>query len=300
MLTHLHSGEDYPYSKRPNSLVKPPLAIWEEAAGGVKYETSLAIGDILSFLAALPRNRQRWLRVILSRPKQMRSCCIILAGILTAAMALPQRLGPRETPPATAPGFGEPARKLPPLLTSINPPAAALPALSQSERIRRKRGSLVQTGIRRNLAVDELGQALRGVMPDGRVLWSVALRSPEAIGMRVHFSNFDLGSNDEVWLYAPGGTHAAGPYSGKGPLGDGDFWSASVASDTVVVAVLAEAGAGGEYSPRFSIDAVAHQWATAVMPDQPAPAAAPASCNLDVTCYPTYQTVSRAVVQYDF
>ena len=109
-----------------------------------------------------------------------------------------------------------------------------------------------------------------------------------------------MGSNDEVWIYAPGGTSAAGPYWGKGPLGDGDFWSGSIASDTVVVAVLAQAGASGEYSPRFSIDAVAHQWATAVLPDQSAAAAAPAPCNLDVTCYPTYQTVSKAVVQYDF
>ena len=36
MLAHLHSGEDYPYSKRPNSLVKPLSPNCEQAALGFK------------------------------------------------------------------------------------------------------------------------------------------------------------------------------------------------------------------------------------------------------------------------
>ncbi|MBI4909120.1 MAG: S-layer homology domain-containing protein [Acidobacteria bacterium] len=85
--------------------------------------------------------------------------------------------------------------------------------------------------------------------------WRLILRSPEASSLRVHFAALDLGAG-ELRIYAPGqNTRFDPPLTGRGQRGDSDQWTASVASDIVIV----------EYHPGestlslpFRIEAVAH------------------------------------------
>ena len=65
----------------------------------------------------------------------------------------------------------------------------------------------------------------------GRV-WSAAVRSEGAFGLRLHFKRFQLPADTELYLYNERG-EVAGPYSGVGPLGSGEFWSNMVSGDTV-------------------------------------------------------------------
>ena len=37
-------------------------------------------------------------------------------------------------------------------------------------------------------------------LPDGHRVWRMAFRSPGAAGLRIHFSNFDVGKGS-VWVY---------------------------------------------------------------------------------------------------
>lgn len=67
---------------------------------------------------------------------------------------------------------------------------------------------------------------------DGGFVFTAAVTSPEAIGLRIHFSNFRLPANAGVYLYTDDG-QAFGPYTGRGPHGDGDFWSHTVMGDLV-------------------------------------------------------------------
>jgi hypothetical protein len=77
-------------------------------------------------------------------------------------------------------------------------------------------------------------------LADGRDLWTLAVRSPGAHGLRLHFNRFDLGSASLlVYAWAGDDLIVRGPYSGQGPNGNGDFWTASLPGDTAFVEVTA-------------------------------------------------------------
>lgn len=67
---------------------------------------------------------------------------------------------------------------------------------------------------------------------DGGRVWSAAVHSEGAAGIRLHFGDFYLPPNSELYLYNEFG-ELAGPYGGAGPLGTGDFWSNMISGDTV-------------------------------------------------------------------
>jgi hypothetical protein len=133
------------------------------------------------------------------------------------------------------------------------------------------------------------------IMPGGKAVWSVAITSPGAKRVRVHFRDFDVGSA-EVWVYAPGRETARSPYSGKGVFADGEFWSTTIEGDTAIVALVRSNQSTPAQVP-FVIDAITHEWADLRPASTPAAVSDPAApCNLDVTCYPSYSTTASGVV----
>jgi len=81
----------------------------------------------------------------------------------------------------------------------------------------------------------ELGAVRWGAVKrshDGGRVWSAAVTSAGAFGLRLHFDNFRLPANSELYLFNEGGA-VAGPYTKAGPLGTGEFWSHMVRGDVV-------------------------------------------------------------------
>ncbi len=71
---------------------------------------------------------------------------------------------------------------------------------------------------------------------DGSRIRAFALKSPGAEGLRLHFTDFDLPAGDEVYVYGlTSEGRIAGPYSGKGPFKDGEFWADTIEGDTVII-----------------------------------------------------------------
>lgn len=135
--------------------------------------------------------------------------------------------------------------------------------------------------------------SMRAVVSGGGQIWKVAVTSPGAAQIRVHFKNFDVG-DAEVWVHAPSDESGVAPFTGKGIFGDGEFWSASVEGDTAIISLRGTAPRQGTDLP-FEIDQVAHQWASAnPLADSSAPSAE-ASCHLDAACYSEYSVVAKAV-----
>jgi uncharacterized protein (TIGR03437 family) len=227
----------------------------------------------------------------------------LLAAVCAGALLCAVRLSGEQAPMAVSPRRPANARVVAralPAAYSAAPVAAPLDLgpLSDAERRTRSLRGLRQTGVRRALPAETMASATAGVFA-GRRAWRLTLRSESAAAVRVHFRQFSVGTG-QVWLYAPpsgvtGAVRVAGPYSGKGPYGDGEFWSAGVASETVVVEYDDPNPANAAAAPPFTIDSVAHRWTAELLA-----ASVPAPCELDVACSPAYANVASAVVEYEF
>ena len=73
-------------------------------------------------------------------------------------------------------------------------------------------------------------------LDDGGFSWAITVGSEGARAIRVHIRNFSLPENAEMYIFNMKG-EAHGPYTGRGPLGTGEFWTNSVRSDTGVIMV---------------------------------------------------------------
>ena len=115
---------------------------------------------------------------------------------------------------------------------------------------------------------------------DGSSLRGMVIRSAGAHGIRIHFREFDV-PDGEVVLFPdkPAGVPGVGPYSKKGPNDNGDFWSALLPGDTVLVEVR------GRGAPHFAITEVVH-WERPLdpLPSGGTVASGPLGCHLDAMC----------------
>jgi hypothetical protein len=172
-----------------------------------------------------------------------------------------------------------------------------LEALSTKELEGPRKPGPLQIGVRRAVPPGVVRrQAVETMLATGRKIWRVGVRSPGAVGLRVHFTGFAAGAG-RVWVYANGGV--LGPYTGAGPHGDGAFWSGAVESDSATVEYEPAAGATVT-APPFEIDAVTHEWQSPLAGSAGPASATAASCELDVSCYAAYSSQATAVVRYTF
>lgn len=126
------------------------------------------------------------------------------------------------------------------------------------------------------------GFALRSTLPNGSSVWTMAIRSPGAFGLRVHFSDFDTGAGSVI-VYAGdrNGLIVRGPFTGKGPNRNGDFWTASLPGDTAFIEI------SGTDEPRLAVAEIIHFDKHPGGESQSKDAAEPVlqPCHLDVMCY---------------
>jgi hypothetical protein len=154
----------------------------------------------------------------------------------------------------------------------------------------------VRVGLVRNLprpATLAEPEALRVREPDGRDSWLLALESPQAHGVRLHINNFSVGGGT-VWVYAdtPDGPLVRGPYTGRGPNGDGDFWTPFLPGERVVIEVT------GAAEPQLEVAEVTHfNRNPGAMAGNAVQAA---NCFEDVMCFSVDPLVRDAVGQMNF
>jgi hypothetical protein len=94
---------------------------------------------------------------------------------------------------------------------------------------------------------------------DGGWVWSAAVRSDAAYGIRLHFEGLRLAPNVELYLFNQSG-QVAGPYTGGGPREDGDFWSHMVVGETVFLQLRQYGSAVRSEGPSnwFEVTSVGH------------------------------------------
>lgn len=176
-------------------------------------------------------------------------------------------------------------------------------------------------GIHRDVDEGALAAGEWETTPDGARLYRVAIASPGARGLRVWFSEFSIGEG-KLWVRGAGDdADREAPYSGKGEFGDGQFWSASVSGDTLVIEYQAADRESSDLPFRVSrvshkvIEAQPEATVAARLPNRTADAAmtvgplaeTPAkpkdpalACNVDVTCYSQWADSARGVGLLEF
>ncbi len=200
---------------------------------------------------------------------------LLLAFALTAQAARGQSIGPlvfdggRQSKAAPA----ERAAAVPPPSLGLSlpqPAAAVLPPLDAGELERlQPQGGQTPIGVHRSLpagtaVVSFSGEAARTTVAGawrttaaGR-LWRLQTTSPKAHALRFHFQDFDAGAGN-VWIHAADG-QVAGPYSGRGMYGDGDFWSGIVFGESATIEYLPDPATPPAEAVPFRIAAVSHIW----------------------------------------
>jgi hypothetical protein len=195
------------------------------------------------------------------------------------------------------------------------PAAHRLAPVSQDELQVKPKPLATRAGIHRGVSsqapVDSgRWDLLAGASP----VWRMALQSPGAAGVRIHFRDFHLPPGAKLWLHDGSGVESEimGPYEGQGVYGDGEFWSDFVLADTIVVEYAPGTGTGGDALP-FTVAEISHLLPGALPEAMAAdraqallsplawtgsasdPRQAAATCHLDISCFPEWAETARAV-----
>lgn len=183
-----------------------------------------------------------------------------------------------------------------------------LSPLSLGENRRTSTRPLPQAGVRRGVPRQAFQNATVVSLRDGRRLWRMAIASPGAAGLRVHFRRFSV-PDGQVTVYTlpdkNGDAVVEGPFVREGPFSDGEFWTGILPGDRATIEYVDSNAA----QPPFEVDSVVHLWNAALSPEQnlTVPAAESAgqakqvaACHLDVSCYESYQTAAKGVVRLSF
>lgn len=218
-----------------------------------------------------------------------------------AVFLLPIALTAQQALPAISPGTAEKkeqAVRLPPgySLSRAQVRTVDLGALTNVPRTSRR--NLNRVGVRREIPADIWDRATVQTIAGGGKIYRLKIESPGAKGIRFHFSDFSAESG-EVWIYptSKNGTNILGPFTGKGPMGDGDFWTGTIHAASAIVEYTAAAGTSGI---PFHLDSIVHRWADLSTYLAPPNDPTAASCELDVSCYPSWTQSATGVVVYTF
>jgi lysyl endopeptidase len=91
--------------------------------------------------------------------------------------------------------------------------------------------------------------AARGTGDSGFV-WTAEVRVPGATAVRLHLTGVDLPRGAELYVYNLAG-QAFGPYTGRGPLGDGELHTNTVFGERLLLQL--HSSSAGERAPRLTL-----------------------------------------------
>jgi hypothetical protein len=139
-----------------------------------------------------------------------------------------------------------------------------------------------QIGVNRSVAVSPSTRGQKFVNPDGSHLIVLIIKSSDASGIGVHFRNFALADDEEVYVYGTGSDSIVfGPFKDKGPWGSGEFWSGTVDGDTVVIEFYKRSDENGQRFEIFEISHILAELDWRLRSNEPDVL----NCEVDASCY---------------
>lgn len=170
---------------------------------------------------------------------------VVSASMMAGAAQSPEAAKP--TPPSASKGA-----KLKPKTLKLKP--APQSQIDTAREAARKRG-VGFTGVHLPLDEKTLAKGNWQKAADGKAVWLLKLESPGAVALRLHFLKFDAGKG-QLWTHTA--ADSDGPFTGKGPMNDGDFWTAVLDGSSVTIEYVPASGVKEKSLP-FQADKLAHQ-----------------------------------------
>ena len=123
------------------------------------------------------------------------------------------------------------------------------------------RAGLLRVAANRPISEEQFRHGTWQQLPDGTSVWRLALRSNQAVGVRLHFIDFNVGQG-KVWIHETGSQarQLLGPFVGRGRNQDGDFWTEVVFADSVEIEYLPAPGVSPSGVPPFAVPEISHLW----------------------------------------
>jgi FG-GAP-like repeat/Trypsin-like peptidase domain len=141
-----------------------------------------------------------------------------------------------------------------------------------------------QIGSNRSVAVSPNTQPQKLVNADGSQLVVLIIKSSGASGIGLHFRDFDIPPDAEVYVYGPAtDSIVCGPYTDRGPWGTGEFWSATIPGDTAIVEFYSKSGDSGKGFEIFEVSHIFPELGGSLLSEQPD--ATPLPCEVDASCF---------------
>lgn len=139
----------------------------------------------------------------------------------------------------------------------VAPPEYRLPALTKRTAAPNSgQAAPLQVGEHRPLPAKAMKRGKWCRSESGKMVWRLRIASTAASAVRLHVTKFDAGAGR---LRVHDGQHEWGSYTGKGPLGDGDFWTHIAESESVIVEYEPAGGVKQAKLP-FQIAELSHQY----------------------------------------
>lgn len=161
---------------------------------------------------------------------------------------------------------------------------------ADADRARREATKVLRYGVGRDVRMSAADGSWSS-LPDGGRLWALDVVSPGALGLRLHLAGLQLPRDAEIAVYAADDPGHPTIYSGDQPgLGRG-LWAPTTVGERARIEYRPPAGSSGTALP-FVVDRLQHLYLDPVawMAGKEA-----GPCHNDVTCFPEWADVSRAV-----
>ena len=138
-------------------------------------------------------------------------------------------------------------------------------------------------------------------LPGRGWLWRVEVESKNATAVRVHLTGMNMPEGALIQMYPAGKTAPLfGPFTGRGPVGDGDLWAPPVPGDRMVIEYLlpGDTEAPAPTARWVLVDLVMHDYRGPF--DVGDNGALEGTCHNDVTCYSAWANESHGVARIDY
>jgi len=215
----------------------------------------------------------------------------------------PQAFGAADSRPAAT--FAEPLAVAPSRRLGIElgavPQIALSPvdaaALLREDEVRSQRDEtkVLRFGIGREVRAAARDGDWTRLAAGGR-LWVLEIVSPGALGLRLHLADLDLPRAGQIAVYAPDHPDQVSLVEGDDPALERDLWTPTTLGERVRLEVFLPARPGvppGRLP--FTLDRLQHLYLDPVKQVFTGVGKAAGPCHNDVTCFPEWANVARAV-----